>query len=320
MAIVGAANAVGNVISSFSGNHSLTAQRHAAEKLAQKQADINYATWMKQNEYNTPENQRLRLEQAGMNPLFYGLDGNSAGDLQPANLSEANQAIAQQQSNAETRRATIMNAINAGIQNAINASVAESQANKNNSEAKLADEQAKLTQVNTQANEMALPGVEHDIASKKYDSLFKQVQAELAINQFNNPEVRKALVEMPKFEADKVLKDIALRDAEIVLTKGEQLLTAQRIKESIAETGLKGALAEQAYRAAEELEALEKKYKAETITENQFREARKKLIEREIELLGKQSKYYRIEQQFDLYGSLLGGAGQSVSKAIRVSK
>lgn len=320
MVVSGVSQAVGNVISSFSGNHSLTAQRHAAEKLAERQAEINYDTWMKQNEYNTPEKQRLRLEQAGMNPLFYGLDGNSAGELQPANLSEANAAMAQQQSNAETRRATIMNAINAGVQNSIQAFVAESQANKNNSEANLADEQAKLTQVNTESTEKALPGIEHDVASKKYDSIFKQIQAQLAMNQFNNPEIRKSLEQMPKYEADKLLKDIALRDAEIVLREAETNLTSQRIRESIAECGLKGALAEQAYRAADELEALEKKYKAETISENEFRDSRKKLILKQIDLVGKQAKYYRIEQQFDLYGTLIGGASQSVGRAMRFAK
>lgn len=44
-----------------------------------QQFNRNVELWNMQNEYNTPFNQMQRLKQAGMNVLYYGLDGNSAG-------------------------------------------------------------------------------------------------------------------------------------------------------------------------------------------------------------------------------------------------
>lgn len=40
------------------------------------QLEFNEMMWNKQNEYNDPLAQRQRLENAGLNPLFFGLDGN----------------------------------------------------------------------------------------------------------------------------------------------------------------------------------------------------------------------------------------------------
>lgn len=49
------------------------------------QNEWNLNMWNKQNEYNSPLAQRQRLEAAGLNPIFYGLDGNgNSGALQSA--------------------------------------------------------------------------------------------------------------------------------------------------------------------------------------------------------------------------------------------
>lgn len=44
-----------------------------------QQFNRNIELWNMQNEYNSPINQMARLKQAGLNPLYYGLDGNSSG-------------------------------------------------------------------------------------------------------------------------------------------------------------------------------------------------------------------------------------------------
>lgn len=49
-----------------------------------EQFNRNVQMWKMQNAYNLPIRQKERLKQAGMNPLFYGLDGNAAGAPQPA--------------------------------------------------------------------------------------------------------------------------------------------------------------------------------------------------------------------------------------------
>lgn len=49
------------------------------------QNNWNLNMWNMQNRYNTPAEQRKRLEDAGLNPIFYGLDGTgNAGALQSA--------------------------------------------------------------------------------------------------------------------------------------------------------------------------------------------------------------------------------------------
>lgn len=59
-------------------------QRLWNEAMADKQNAWNYEMWLKQNEYNSPEEQIERLRAAGLNPLYYGLDGSSAGELTAA--------------------------------------------------------------------------------------------------------------------------------------------------------------------------------------------------------------------------------------------
>lgn len=59
-------------------------QRQWNEAMADKQNAWNYEMWLKQNEYNNPVNQIERLKAAGLNPLYYGLDGSSAGEVTAA--------------------------------------------------------------------------------------------------------------------------------------------------------------------------------------------------------------------------------------------
>lgn len=59
-------------------------QRLWSEEMWNKQNAWNYEMWQAQNDYNSPAAQIQRLRDAGLNPLFYGLDGSSAGDLSAA--------------------------------------------------------------------------------------------------------------------------------------------------------------------------------------------------------------------------------------------
>ena len=57
------------------------------------QNEWNLNMWNKQNEYNSPVAQRQRLEAAGLNPIFNGLDGTgNAGALQSAPFTAVNGA------------------------------------------------------------------------------------------------------------------------------------------------------------------------------------------------------------------------------------
>lgn len=53
----------------------------------------NLEQWNRENEYNSPLEKRKRLEAAGLNPIFYGLDGaGNAGSLQSAPFTAVNGA------------------------------------------------------------------------------------------------------------------------------------------------------------------------------------------------------------------------------------
>lgn len=51
-------------------------QRQWSEKMFQETNAWNLEQWNRENEYNSPLNQVQRLRDAGLNPLYYGLDGN----------------------------------------------------------------------------------------------------------------------------------------------------------------------------------------------------------------------------------------------------
>ena len=49
--------------------------------------------WQREQTYNSPENQVQRLRDAGLNPLFYGLDGNSTSQTNYAEFQPVQSAI-----------------------------------------------------------------------------------------------------------------------------------------------------------------------------------------------------------------------------------
>lgn len=75
-------NGIGNlfgVSKSNKTNREIAAMTNATnERINQSQLDYNWQMWHAQNEYNNPAAQRKRLTDAGLNPIYYGLDGNSA--------------------------------------------------------------------------------------------------------------------------------------------------------------------------------------------------------------------------------------------------
>ena len=59
-------------------------QREWNEAMQDKANDFSLQMWNMTNEYNSPVAQRARLEEAGLNPLYYGLDGSSANGFESA--------------------------------------------------------------------------------------------------------------------------------------------------------------------------------------------------------------------------------------------
>ena len=64
-------------------------QMQNQKNLMQFGNDLQVAQWNRENAYNHPSAQLERLKQAGLNPLFHGLDGNAAGGLSAVSFPSA---------------------------------------------------------------------------------------------------------------------------------------------------------------------------------------------------------------------------------------
>lgn len=83
-----AMSAVGAIGNFFTGGASARKQYQYQSKLMDKQNQQQIDFWKMNNEYNTPFNQRARLEQAGLNPdLMYGGSGNMYQSQMPGAAS-----------------------------------------------------------------------------------------------------------------------------------------------------------------------------------------------------------------------------------------
>lgn len=83
-----AASAIGAIGNFFTGGASARKQYQYQSKLMDKQNQQQIDFWKMNNEYNTPFNQRARLEQAGLNPdLMYGGSGNMPQSQMPSAAS-----------------------------------------------------------------------------------------------------------------------------------------------------------------------------------------------------------------------------------------
>lgn len=93
-----ATSAIGGLPSMAFNVGSSILNNHLAERSAQKQYDRQLDFWEKQNEYNSPVNQRKRLQEAGLNPVAAAGDiggHNTAGSLSsvPGNQYSQNGVI-----------------------------------------------------------------------------------------------------------------------------------------------------------------------------------------------------------------------------------
>ena len=83
-----AASAIGAIGNFFTGGASARKQYQYQSKLMDKQNQQQIDFWKMNNEYNTPFNQRARLEQAGLNPdLMYGGSGHMYQSQMPGAAS-----------------------------------------------------------------------------------------------------------------------------------------------------------------------------------------------------------------------------------------
>lgn len=80
----GALNLLGGILDRNFERKEAEKQRNWNEAMVDKQNQFSLDMWNMTNEYNDPSAQVKRLRDAGLNPLYYGLDGSSANAFESA--------------------------------------------------------------------------------------------------------------------------------------------------------------------------------------------------------------------------------------------
>lgn len=165
-------SALGNIAGSLFGSNSakaaakaqLQAVRETNEanaRLAQKQNDWNLEQWNRENAYNTPEAQRARYEQAGINPYFAlgNIQSGNADSLMSADLANQQPVTSELQGQSgQILGQGIANAAQTGVSTFFNSQIQQ--------------EQAKALQIDNTFN---LQSLKDRVNSLHYDSEAKRM-------------------------------------------------------------------------------------------------------------------------------------------------
>lgn len=181
----------------------------------------NEKMWHETNEYNTPENQVQRLQDAGLNPLYYGLDGQTAGGV------SAVQPLSYERASLNSLVNPMSVGLNALMQMAQVSNI-EAQTNKVKSETKSIE--AKLPfEVDTlkaQVRQSNLSSDAQEIINKYID---RQQEAQLRVQDATVAEVdamvQKAYAEIEKMDYEKTTMMIGWLETQ------EKILTLQKNRE-----------------------------------------------------------------------------------------
>lgn len=136
--IAAAGSLLGGLFSSHGSSSAAKAQLQAARetnaanaRLAQKQNEWNLEQWNRENAYNTPEAQRLRYEQAGINPYFAlgNIQSGNSDSMMSADLANQLPVTSPLQGQAgQQLGASIANAAQTGVNTFFNAQIQQEQA------------------------------------------------------------------------------------------------------------------------------------------------------------------------------------------------
>lgn len=210
-AAIGAAGSVGGAaINGISAGNLNKKNRKWQEEQAAKQMawneamwnktnEWNLAQWERQNAYNTPSAQLERLKEAGLNPLFYGLDGSNADAMSSA------QALGYERASSNPQLNPVGEGIAAALQMAQLANI-EAQTNKTKAEAGAIN--AKLPyEIDEIRSRVRSSNLSSDAQETINSYLDQQQQAELRMKNATANEadaaVQKALAEIDKMDYEK---------------------------------------------------------------------------------------------------------------------
>lgn len=193
-------------------------QRAWNEKMFNETNAWNLEMWNKENEYNTPTAQVQRLRDAGLNPLYYGLDGTgNAGDVGSA------QALGYDRASVGNQENPIAGALQAAQIAQIQAQTEKTKSETNAIDAKLPFE---VEELRNQIRNSKLDADAKDIVNKYLD---QQQEAELRVKNStaaaNDKSVEKAAAEIEKMDYEKTTMFIGWLETQ------EKILNLQKQRE-----------------------------------------------------------------------------------------
>lgn len=275
---LGIASGIGSLFGNKNIDKQIRAQQEENQKnrdwnlmLAQMQNQWSQDQWERENEYNTPINQRERLQDAGLNAdLMYGNGGisNIAASSPAMTSGQGSQPV---DMSALGRKATIGDMIQQGLQTrmaeaqikATEAQARKTAADAGISETQLEYEDAKqligldLSRVQFDKNKRewqilanqiresaaSAEGMEYDTAMKKVDNLFHESKIKALINDLEKS------ANIKELEAEYLVRTLAMRILGLELSTLEQqydsqfqyILDDSKISDSISKKLLQAA-------------------------------------------------------------------------------
>ena len=197
-------------------------QREYSTEMLNRQNAWNLELWNKENEYNSPEAQVQRLRDAGLNPLFYGLDGtgnaSSLESAQPLGYERAESNFS-------------LNPVSASIDSAVKmAQVANIEAQTEKTKSETGAINAKLPfEVESLKAQVRQSNLSSDAQETINKYLDKQQEAELRVKNSSAAEadsmVQKAGAEIEKMDYEKTTMYIGWLETQ------EKILTLQKQRE-----------------------------------------------------------------------------------------
>lgn len=178
-------------------------QRKWNESMYNQQNAWNLEQWNRENEYNNPLNQVKRLQDAGLNPLFFGLDGSSAGNVNSSQALGYERATSQGQVNPFSGFGDVATKV------AQIANIQADTANKNNENLTETQKREKiLAEIETTRQELQNKLAEEGLTKAQTDEINRGLEWLDRLNQatLDEKKANKALSESQKKRIDELLE------------------------------------------------------------------------------------------------------------------
>lgn len=187
---IGGANALSNLFN----------RSPSYKELANYQFNLNKQLFDYENAYNTPLKQIQRYRDAGLNPMFYGVDGSGTASMQPVSVSEG----AAVQESSRLRTAQLIDQLSARVQQQ---EQINSQVSANEAAANQANANAEKARADAEAVIAGLPSIRAKNSDDAINTMMMEFdntrrRINLFFEQLENPDIRRALLHRPRWEVE----------------------------------------------------------------------------------------------------------------------